>query len=487
MGKIRTTLFQSLAIALTLAWGHFCFSDEGQENLEFYGHAWMQSGQFANYKYGVKGHELSNQWIQNNMVGIGLRSQFHPRLKGALGIDGWLSYNTFPDSMLIDPARVSKGAAIALWIDQAKMTVKCSPDPEDSLADLHIGYFPFKYNREARNLGEYMFRTGCYPGYIYSDGFDFANAPLAGFRVSSDFLGMWHNDLFLTTELYLYPMNDFSLTWLTDATLGDGVLNIGGGIQLYHCLPVNNDYTQPKYYQTNVVVPGQTPYAPNYYFDKNDPLHEDTLFYTFAGTKLMARFAFDPKPLLGLDIFGAEDLKLYAEAIVLGVKNYPANPDPDPNWNMLPVNEFGYEKLMQKMPVMMGLNLPAFKIIDVLALELEYYGKKYANRSPVVTQGLGMMRLPVPYDPQLNGGEPNGSRVSGGDGTYSKEYYYGGAAQWKWSLYLKKTLLGNLSITSQIARDHSRVQTSLAQSIDQEEALIKDKQWYWMLKFGYDF
>lgn len=487
MIKKRMHFYQSLVVGLALGVLYVCSAEKWDMKLDFNGQAWIQSGQFINYKYGVKGHELSRQWIQNNLVYIGLRSQLHPRLKGAVSVAGWLSYNTFPDSMLIDPARVSKAVAINLWIDRAKMVLKCSPDPEDSLLDLHIGYFPYKYNRQARNLGEYMFRTGCYPGYIYSDGFDFANAPVAGLRISSDAFGFWHNELLLTTELYLYPMNDFSVTGFSDVVLGNGVLNIGGGVQFYHCFPVNNDYTQPEYYLSNVAVPGSTPYAPNYYFTKDDPEHSDTLFYTFAGTKLMARFTFDPKPLLGWDFLGPEDLKLYSEAIILGVKNYPANPDPDPNWNNMPVNELGYDKLMEKMPIMMGINLPGFKVLDIIALEVEYYGKKYANRSPVVTQGLGMMRLPIPYDPQLNGGYPHGSIESAGDGTYSKEFYKGGAAQWKWSLYLKKTLFGNFSITSQFARDHSRVQTSLAQSIDQEEAFIKDKHWYWMLKFSYVF
>ena len=202
----------------------------------------------------------------------------------------------------------------------------------------------------------------------------------------------------------------------------------------------------------------------------------------------MARFTFDPKPLLGNStLFGPEDLKLYSEAIILGVNNYPANPDSDKAWGNTVVNEFGYNKLMQKMPIMIGLNLPTFKFLDVFSIETEYYGKKYVNRVPVITEGLTSMRLPVPYDNQLNSGSPEGDAAAGGDGTYSKRTYFGGEAQWKWSIYAKKTLFNNFNITAQIARDHSRVQTALFQSIDQEEALIKNKQWYWMLKFGYNF
>jgi hypothetical protein len=463
-------------------------AEDGQNKVEFTGSAAMQSGQFVNYKYWVKGRELSHQWLQDNLVSLGLRTQFHPRLQGAIGIMGWLYYNTFPDSLTMDPSRNSKGAMVSFNFDRAEMIVNCSPDPQDSLCKIHIGLFPYKYDHEARNLGEYLFRTGCYPGYVASDGFDMAGAQLAGIRVSNDLFNCWHNELFLTSELYLYPLNDFSLTYLTDYTpFTNKVFNVGAAVQLYHCFSVDNGYTQPKYYPQKT----DTNKAPNYYFAKDDPLHQDTLFYTFAGTKIMARFTFDPKPLLGnLDIFGAEDLKLYSEVIILGVKNYPPNNDPDYYWDVtpVPINEFGYDKLMQKMPIMVGMNFPTFKILDVFSIEAEYYGKKYVNRVSVVTQSNNMMRLPLPYDPQLNGGYPEGSiEIPGAAGTYSKSTYYAGAAQWKWSVYLKKTLFNNFSITAQAARDHSRVQTSLAQSIDQEEALVKDKQWYWMLKFGYCF
>jgi hypothetical protein len=316
-----------------------------------------------------------------------------------------------------------------------------------------------------------------------------AGAQLAGIRISNQF-NSWRNELFLTTELYLYPLNDFSFTYLTDISLLRKAINLGAAVQFYRCFPVNNDYTQPSHYLANTVGP-TTPRAPNYYFSEDDVAKTDTLCYTFAGTKLMARFSFDPKPLLGLDFLGGEDLKLYSEAIILGVKNYPANPEISLKGGSptnVPINEFGYDKLMQKMPIAMGFNLPAFKLLDVIALEAEYYGKKYVNRVPVIAQGLGLMRLPLPYDPELNSGYPSGdSTVYGASRKYLKSFYYSGVAQWKWSLYAKKTLFGNFSITGQAARDHSRVQTTLASSMDQEEALIKGNQWYWMLKCGYSF
>ncbi|MDZ7262100.1 MAG: hypothetical protein ONB05_08355 [candidate division KSB1 bacterium] len=68
-------------------------------------------------------------------------------------------------------------------------------------------------------------------------------------------------------------------------------------------------------------------------------------YYTFGGTKVMARIAFDPKPLLPWNFFGRRDVRIYGEMAVLGIKNYPRY----------------YEKITERMPVMLGFNIPAFK------------------------------------------------------------------------------------------------------------------------------
>jgi hypothetical protein len=101
-----------------------------------------------------------------------------------------------------------------------------------------------------------------------------------------------------------------------------------------------------------------------------------------------------------------------------------------------------------------------------------------------------MLRLPLPYDPKINQGYPYGDSLTKrpeASGAYSKETYKGGAAQWKWSVYAKRTLFERFTITMQLARDHSLIKTGLAQNVDFEEIFIKNNQWYWMLKFGYSF
>jgi len=453
-------------------------SDSVMKKLDFYGSVSIESGQLVNFKFGYAGGDFSHQWLQNDKLRLGLTTQVNPRLGGDVTVLGWLYYNTFPDSMMNDPSRTAKGAIVDYKIERAEMILNCSPNPVDKLLVLHLGMFPYEYNSDIRNLGEYLFRTGCYPGYIVSDGFDMVHEQIAGALLHNELhtvpgLESWSNDLLLTSELYLYPLNDFSLSYITNLKVNK-IFDVGGGIQFYHCFPVSNDYTQPKIFENeHGLIP-----APNWYIDTKG----DTGYYTFAGTKLMGRFTVDFKPLIGIsNLFGSEDLKLYGEAAILGVKDYPVN-------NVDSINQFGYNKLFQKMPMMLGVNLPGCKFLDLINLEVEYYGKQYVNRPPVVTQGLTMSTLPLPYG-TFNSGEPEGSIANGamGTGEYTKTTYFGGAAQWKWSIYLKKTLFNNFTMTMQFARDHSRVQTDLTESIDPEECMILDNQWYWMFKCAYNF
>jgi len=453
------------------------------KHTELYGYAATEFGDMVNHKYGIAGLQTPHTWIQDNYVTLGVKTQFHPRLQGNIGVDAWLFYSTLPDSLGEDPAHDMVGAAVAFSIHNAEMVLNLSPRPEDSLLMVHLGVFHYKYNQDARNLGEYMFRTGCYPGYIYSAHFDMADAQLSGLRISNTmFNNQWHNDLFLTSEMYLYPQKDFSLSYLTDFTTTNKVFCAGAGVQLYRCIPINNGLTQPKTY----LYLSSSSMADNYYFNKSDPSHKDTLYYTYAGTKIMGRFVFDPKPLFKSHMFGPEDLKLYGEAIILGAKNYPANSDIISGTTDGQINEFGYDTLMHKMPIMLGFNLPTFKQLNVLSLEVEYYGKNYVNRVPVVTRNGKMTWLPVPYDDHFNGGQPEGGYIAQ-SGDYTKATYYTQQTHWKWSLYAMKSLFNNFYITAQIARDHSLNQSNLQVYTDQEECLIKDNQWYWTCKFGYRF
>ncbi len=49
-------------------------------------------------------------------------------------------------------------------------------NPESPLMDLQLGIFQYKYNPDAANLGEYLLRSGTYPGYLVTGGFNMINS-----------------------------------------------------------------------------------------------------------------------------------------------------------------------------------------------------------------------------------------------------------------------------------------------------------------------
>ena len=118
----------------------------------------------------------------------------------------------------------------------------------------------------------------------------------------------------------------------------------------------------------------------------------------------------------------------------------------------------------------MGINVPTFKILNVLAAEFEWYGCTYPN-SYKYRLGPGYhLSYPVPDDP---------SRIS---------VNYATTDNWKWSIYAKRMFFNNhLGVVVQLARDHIRNITLVNESYDYEETLSDPDQWWWMAKIVTQF
>ena len=84
----------------------------------------------------------------------------------------------------------------------------------------------------------------------------------------------------------------------------------------------------------------------------------DTVYLTSKAIRLMGRINFDFKPLFGLEgAMSERDFKLYFEAILMGVENQPVF----------------YEDRSQRFAWMAGFHFPTFGLLDVLAIEAEYW------------------------------------------------------------------------------------------------------------------
>ncbi len=324
-------------------------------------------------------------------------------------------------------------------------------DKKQCATEVHVGRFEYKYT-QSHDLGEYLFRTGCYPTYIQTT-FDLPLARINGILASNTLWGILQQDLLLTTMTDVRPYYDFSLTYRANATLLNKALDFGGGVQFDRFISTDKEReTSPK-----------LSYTTNGYLNAD----LDTGYYTFAGTKLMARIALDPKRFFDLPFLGENEGVLYTEAAVLGVKNYPRSNLYDTNSSSNTSNIFGYDTLMHKMPIMFGFTIPTCRIFDCLCIEGEWFGSVYPNQYTTY-----MNAKPAPMAP---------SQMISDDAI--KNYLHD---NWKWALYAKKTLFGGLSIIGQIGRDHFRTETYLKKNQDFEEALVTPDHLYWMLKIKSD-
>ncbi len=361
-------------------------------------------------------------------------------------------------------------------------------DPADPMFTLQAGYFPYKYNPDAKNLGEYLLRSGAYPGYISTGGWNLISGGgvmVQGLRLNMSLLnGRSKTDFLLPMEQDMPPLNgDFSPTVITSFAVAKGV-EVGAGAQCYHCLSVKPSWTSPK------IKPGDnvTNYGlgngyvidnPNFIeptIDSNgvvqNPVTEvvgnnprylidTTRFYTFQGVKLMARASFDPKAYLPLSTFGPQDLKVFGEVALLGVKNYP----------------FYYEKAVERMPVMFGINLPTraagYKVLDVLSFQMEYYGSKFPNTTRTLDGERIGMPVPAVYDgagnikddPNLY--DPNATAVT--------------KDNWKWSVNATREIVSGFRVIGQVANDHMRLPNEWG-TVSLAPATTLSGDWYYLVR-----
>jgi hypothetical protein len=324
------------------------------------------------------------------------------------------------------------------------------------------GVFPFKYEMEAKNLGEYLFRTGEHPAYIETS-FDYAYTTLTGLRMNAQVFNDLSLDVLLTQETQIIPINDWSLSVLAGYKTPH-LLDVGVGIMFDRLIPV-----QPSQ--------AEQPAAADTFYTSNGTL--DTL--SWGGTKVMARASFDPKGLLPSslsNIFGKEDGIIYAEASILGLKNITAynrnalgNLVIDSNMNF-------YSDIKQRIPRMVGFNIPTFSpaltkligfsLLDYLSVELEYYGWPYSPS--LYNYASQSYTLPQPIIPKV---------------TDTTSALYTRGDNWKWSFNARKTIMGSLSIIGQISRDHTRHDVYFSAYSDPEEVFIQPGDWGWWLKLQY--
>jgi hypothetical protein len=256
-------------------------------------------------------------------------------------------------------------------------------------------------------------------------------------------------NLFLTSETS-YPTQDFSLAGLVNAEFFNDAFELGGGIQLQRLLPVNPQRTTPRTLRNISSI---------------DSAAQDISYYTFSGAKAMARMCIDIKKIVPMSIFGDEDLKLYGEAAVLGIKDYDTL----------------YDDITQRVPLMFGFGIPSFKVLDMLAFEAEYYTNPYFNNNRnQLYPNIDNFSPAIPYiiPDQAND-------LQGGHGAV-----YEAHRRWKWSVFAKKKFGSSFQIVAQAARDHSRFQdpmNRLTYYTYDGDVTIAGNDWYYLVRLMWCF
>lgn len=432
------------------------------------------------------------------------------RLTLKMGVGG-LFYNPFPEEPGTPDDYTTKfGPGIA----QATGIYSFGgADPENPWFQLQFGYFPYKYNAEASNLGEYLLRSGCYPGYIMGGNWNIIGDALyrvLGGRFSAYLLNKSLKiDAIVAMERDVVPMYDLSPSLVVDyapqigikASPYKGIFDIGVGVDFNHLLSANEDKTTPKvrtnrYLPANATLNGVNVGGPNgrvlgsndgIYVDPNTGASIDSFvdveeYYTFRGIKLMGKATLDLKPLFPSRLLGKDDLKFFGEMAILGVQDYP----------------YYYEDITKRMPIMFGFNFPGFKVVDLISIQWEYYNSPWENSTynPIWNQ------LPLPnnvpdnptiYDTSTNLYQQTLSTSS--QNFISKWSTLGdffATDNWKWSILIQKKFNKYFKLSLQMADDNLRLKLNSGRSDYIPNTRGNDSpfnfftnNWYFMFRLDY--
>ena len=441
----RTLLTAITGIALSAGLCHGGDSSAVQLKIKPSGFASMEFGEIV--KGGVNSKSnlaMDNTWIKNLIAGLSVSAALSDRNSLAIGMEMQM-YNDFPITSALLTYPEFRYLYFYPYFSRAEYA-HLFGDVKNTYLTLSAGYFPFKYNSDVKNLGEYLFRTGTYPQYIFND-FDFPLARLLGFHASltphipSNDLKI---DVIAYSNLQWYAVGDWNLAFVASDRVAD-FIDVGLGVTLNSILSADSAVTTPH-----------NP-ATLYHVTYNAPTGvSDSSFYTFRGAKLMARAAIDFKKFIPCELLGKQDLRFYGEATILGLTDYPKNQ----------LGGVSYDSILERIPVMAGFNVPMFKLLDVLSVEVEYFKCPFPNDVGALTN----YGLPIP-------GSVNATGATNYWGI--SEYRYD---KWKWSVYASKKIATNYTIMAQAASDHLRPLAVNDKNVDFEEIFHNTNQWYYMLK-----
>jgi hypothetical protein len=393
----------------------------------------IEKGEFA-FNNNQAPMERNHGWQERFLLRFINNVTVNDRIRVFMDIEGQISFS-YPQ--LLTPAE-SEAPRYLFFPEHVEGSYSLG-NPERPYLQFGVGFFPYKFDPDARNLGEFIYRTGTYPVYLISN-FNHCYGKLLGFRTTYSPVENLNLDLLFTSNALMFPTQDYSLSALVHYDLFK-CLYLGAGVCFDHLFSIEGKLTNGTSFQEALYQP-----------HPGDTTH---VYYSFAGTKPAVMVAFDPKALLPFDwttVFGRSDGRIYGELCVSGWenrKNYDTAIAPEKDY---------YNNRLDRTMAMVGFKVPTCKMLDDLSLECEYFPPRYPDSWRQVFDE----NIPVPFI--VNGQ----SRLP-----------------WKWSVYAKKTILNNFSIIAQAARDHVRPTFPDLKNMERETVLNKIDDWWWTISFNF--
>jgi hypothetical protein len=340
-------------------------------------------------------------------------------------------------------------------------------DTETHSGAFLLGTFSHKYNPDARNLGEYLYRSGTYPGYLWTnEGWLLMNRPAhrayGALLTTSHFGGAFTQNFSLFMQTNYHPVGDFSPGY--DFGYKHPWFEVGGGVVLNQYLALRPSFHTPKSGENTYIrvrnVAGDTAV----YIGPEDqqnagftPGHEKEVLHrwTQKGIKVMGRAALNLNHLLPEEIRNPEDLRVFAEVAVLGWEDQP----------------LFYEERTERMPVMFGVNLPTFKLLDLLSVQAEYHNARFNNFEIYNTQGYPIWTTSFEQDPNDPVRMIPVANLESGD-------------NWKWSVHARKILNPVTTVYAQAASDHFRL-TDGSLRASNVPVTAKPSEWYYLFRLEF--
>jgi hypothetical protein len=393
-------------------------------------------------------------------------AQLAENAKVVFGLGGAYFF-VFPRNLGGNPYAHTKRSAFGLTEAHGEFNLWKSSEEGDGLK-LKTGIFSYKYNDDARNLGEYLYRTWAYPLVIYTGGLNFINsagAQLSGLGLFSKH-GGFKNDFIVNIQSDHVPIGALSATDIV--TYKKGMFTVSAGLMFENFYHPDKQALTPKPPGAGDALEGNQYFTVKggdslpagtkiswlklnemktlMAFGPNDTVILDTGYYTFSSQKAMVRASVNLSSLLGSE--NEKEFGFYYEGALLGLKNYPGF----------------YEKMSERLVHMVGVNIPSFGMLDQVAFEVEY--------------------CTFPFRQSTNDPNVKGNAVPNLLEAVYPEHKAINEDDLKWSFYAQKAVDENFSVFLQVANDHLR-NPYIFGAPAVEGFLTQKNHWYWALRLNY--